>query len=400
MISRNTLFVWIGIVVLSGMFLAGQESWAPEECADGDGDGYGNPATGCTHLQLDCDDGDAGVNPGALEGPDGNPVCGDLKDNDCDGLTDAVDLGCVACVDGDGDGFGLNASENCVHPYDDCNDTLPAVNPGASEGPQGDPTCSDSLDNDCDGLADGADPRCSAQSMIDLPAGCFDMGDSFNEGTADEEPVHNVCLSAYAIDATEVTNADYIQCVLANHCSSPSASSSTRRDWYYGNPEYSGYPVIWVTWQQADIYCNWLGKRLPTEAEWEYAARGGLAGNRYPWGDTLDCSDADYGRWLASDACWNYNGLENDTQAVASYPANGLGLHEMAGNNFEWVNDYYSATYYQTSPVYDPQGPATGTSRVYRGGSFVNVPTALRVADRNSRNPASGNFNIGFRCAE
>jgi len=268
------------------------------------------------------------------------------------------------------------------------------------EGPPGNPRCSDSLDNDCDGLVDSEDPGCSGQGMVELPAGCFDMGDSFGEGAADELPVHNVCLSAFAIDAAEVTNADYIQCVLANHCSPPSSYGSSRRDWYYGNPEYTNYPVVWVTWQQADIYCGWQGKRLPTEAEWEYAARGGLAGNRYPSGNSISCASANYGRWTAADPCWNFNGLENDTHAAAAYPANGYGIHDPAGNVFEWVNDYYSGTYYQISPANDPQGPSSGSSRVYRGGSFVNVPTALRVADRNGRNPASGNFNIGFRCAQ
>jgi formylglycine-generating enzyme required for sulfatase activity len=236
--------------------------------------------------------------------------------------------------------------------------------------------------------------------MVQIPAGCFAMGDSYGGGAADELPVHNVCISAFAIDSTEVTNADYLECVADNGCTAPSSFSSRGRPDYYGDAAFSDYPVIWVTWDQARGYCSWAGKRLPTEAEWEYAARGGLAMQRYPNGNEIACEDANYARSSPLDPCWNYNGLDNDTHPVASYPANGYGVYDMAGNAFEWVNDRYLANYYESSPVNDPQGPTTGSARVYRGGAFTNVAAAVRVSDRNNRAPAGANYNIGFRCAQ
>ena len=126
-----------------------------DECFDNDGDGYGDPGSAlCTHPQRDCDDTNPDINPGVLEGPDGDPTCGDTLDNDCDDDTDLDDLGCVPCVDTDGDGYGADASGNCTYPEADCDDTNPDANPGATEGPFDDPTCSDGFDNDCDGLTD------------------------------------------------------------------------------------------------------------------------------------------------------------------------------------------------------------------------------------------------------
>ena len=130
------------------------------ECWDNDGDDYEDDACGGT----DCDDSDPDVNPGAGEGPPGDPTCSDGKDNDCDDFTDMDDGGCVECIDDDEDGYGDPASESCLHPELDCDDADPDVNPGATEGPQGDPTCSDGKDNDCDGSIDGDDSGCG---------GCF-----------------------------------------------------------------------------------------------------------------------------------------------------------------------------------------------------------------------------------
>jgi hypothetical protein len=128
------------------------------ECFDNDGDGYGYPGTPlCTYPEQDCDDADPDVNPGVTEGPPGDLLCGDTVDNDCDGAADLDDIECVACVDGDGDGYGVEASAYCTYPEEDCDDTDPDVNPGAVEGPYDDPTCEDGLDNDCDGLTDLGD---------------------------------------------------------------------------------------------------------------------------------------------------------------------------------------------------------------------------------------------------
>ena len=230
-----------------------------------------------------------------------------------------------------------------------------------------------------------------------IPAGCFDMGDAFTEGSLDELPVHNVCISAFEMDVHEVTNAEYKACVDDGACAAPDAADSATRPSYYGNPFYAGFPVIHVDWYQAEDYCTWAEKRLPTEAEWEYAARGGLAGKRYPWGDTISGSDANYSD---SGDPW-----DNDTSKVEYYDPqptspNGYGLYDMAGNVWEWVNDWYQGGYYTvSSPSSDPQGPASGTDRVLRGGSWRYDTYFLRVAYRSRPDPVSGRGAIGFRCA-
>ena len=178
MLRRNLFLVWLGIVLLSGMFLLGQQPWPPEqECIDKDVDGYGNPAAPwCTFSQLDCDDSNPDVNPGTTEGPYGDPTCSDELDNDCDDDTDVDDSGCCECMDGDSDGYGDPGCENCTYPATDCDDSNPDVNPGASEGPGGDPTCSDTLDNDCDGDADSADRECVNGIILGQELNVSDQG--------------------------------------------------------------------------------------------------------------------------------------------------------------------------------------------------------------------------------
>jgi len=406
MFSRRTLFVWAGILLLCGMFLMGQDAWVePPVCTDNDGDGYGNPASeGCTYTALDCDDTNADVNPGMTEALYSDPVCHDGLDNDCDGWVDQADLYCHECTDVDGDGYGASASTGCLYYQLDCDDTDADVNPGVMEAPHGDPVCTDLKDNDCDGDVDEADLGCSSTGdMVAIPAGCFDMGDAFSEGTADELPVHTVCVSAFEMDVHEVTNAEYYACVLGGTCTEPPETQITPVEGgpvdYYGNPVYDLYPVVYVDWANAESYCAWAGKRLPTEAEWEYAARGGLPGMRYPWGDAVDCSLANYDRYYDTGACYGFGGLPSLPREVMSYAANGYGLYDMAGNVSEWVNDRFSATYYSISPLNDPQGPATGSTRVFRGGSWFWDAGKLRVADRMSGNPTNPDFSVGFRCA-
>jgi len=229
--------------------------------------------------------------------------------------------------------------------------------------------------------------------MALIPAGCFDMGEAFSgDGDNTERPVHNVCISSFYMDVHEVTNAEYAACVSDGGCTAPGSSDSYTRSPYYGNPTYDNFPVIYVSWNQATDYCTWAGKRLPTEAEWEYAARGGLSGKRYPWGDTATaCVDA------------NFDDCIGDTSEVGSYPANGYGLYDVGGNVWEWTNDWYKSDYYQycvdNNIVNAPQGPDTGTQRVARGGDWGHDYRYLRVADRHAPTPTDRNDGLGFRCA-
>jgi len=378
MLQRNLIAVWLGIILLSGMFLMGQDTWPPpvectvaEDCDDGNlctDDACVDQACVYTNNTDPCDDGE---------------VC--TMDDVC---TDGVCTGDP--LDADGDTY---YSEVCGG--DDCDDGNPNIYPDAAE------IC-DGVDNQCPGDVGYGDVD-EGCSMAQIPAGCFDMGDAFAEGNAEELPVHNVCISAFEMDVHEVTNAEYQACVLAGGCEPPPYTDLT--PWggdpitYYGNPVYDSFPVIYVSWNQATTYCTWAVKRLPTEAEWEYAARGGLAGGRYPWGDTVDCGMAAYDRYWPYLECLGYDGRPDHPHEVTSYAPNGYDLYDMAGNVYEWVNDRYGATYYSSSPVNDPQGPTTGFFRVYRGGSWHHGYPSLRVADRNFGSPTANDFGSGFRCA-
>jgi formylglycine-generating enzyme required for sulfatase activity len=221
-----------------------------------------------------------------------------------------------------------------------------------------------------------------------IPAGEFVMGSSNGEGYDNERPQHMVYLDAYYIDKYEVTNARYQACVGVGVCDAPQESSSSTRGSYFGNPEYADYPVIQVSWVQAEAFCAWEGKRLPTEAEWEKAARG-TDGRIYPWGN--EAPDA---------GLLNYDGNVGDTKAVGSYPTgtSPYGVMDMAGNVWEWVNDWYGEDYYSVSPRDNPPGPETGQRRVLRGGSWSNNGSFVRSAVRNLNLPDYwGNF-YGFRC--
>ena len=214
--------------------------------------------------------------------------------------------------------------------------------------------------------------------MVLVPAGEFWMG---SDEYDDEKPRHRLHLDAYYIDRYETTNALYGRFLQATGRAAPS---------YWNSSQFSGesQPVVGVTWHDADAYCRWAGKRLPTEAEWEKAARG-TDGRKYPWGDQWDSSRE------------NSQGKLGRSVAVGSYPtgASPYGVHDMAGNVWEWVADWYDANYYKRSPERNPMGPESGSSRGLRGGSWRNDPFFLRTADRFNRTPDDRNYNVGFRCA-
>jgi len=232
-----------------------------------------------------------------------------------------------------------------------------------------------------------------ADSMVQVyvPAGSFLMGSADSDGAAyaDEKPQHAVTLGAFWIDQTEVTNGQYRLCMVAKACKEPARVSSNLRDQYYGNPAFANYPVIWVSWNDAQAYCKWAGRRLPTEAEWEKAARG-TDGRIYPWGDTPpDQTLADFGNTL------------KDVAQSGSAPggASPYGAVDMAGNVWEWVADWYGMDYFTHSPQANPTGPDSGTQRVLRGGSYTYTAPGIRAAYRFQKEPTFKSSEVGFRCA-
>jgi formylglycine-generating enzyme required for sulfatase activity len=231
--------------------------------------------------------------------------------------------------------------------------------------------------------------------MVLIPAGSFWMGCNTavdSNCSSDESPYHQVTLSAYYMDKTEVTVTAYGECVTAGACTAPSTYYS------YCNWNVTGkedHPVNCITWFQSEAYCAWAGKRLPTEAEWEKAARG-TDGRKYPWGnETATC---DYAvMYEGGNGC----GTESTMPVCSKSPAGDspYGLCDMSGNVWEWVSDWYDSSYYSSSPGTDPVGPASGSLRVFRGGSLSREGFYLRASDRFGNDP-SGNYGVlGARCA-
>jgi serine/threonine-protein kinase len=241
-------------------------------------------------------------------------------------------------------------------------------------------------------------------TLVFVPEGDFFMGANANdlfevcgkfrsdcrrEWFTNVEPERTVTLDAFWIDQTEVTNKMYAVCVDADKCTPPFQSNSYTRENYFGNSKYDEYPVIYVSWNQADAYCAWAGRRLPTEAEWEKAARG-KDGFLYPWGNTaLDKSRLNYGLNVG------------DTSPVKQYPGgiSPYGAYDMAGNAWEWVADWYDENYYKTAPSANPMGPDSGKDKVSRGGAWVFYDFDMFSTDRYGNSPQVTNNTIGFRCA-
>jgi formylglycine-generating enzyme required for sulfatase activity len=222
--------------------------------------------------------------------------------------------------------------------------------------------------------------------MVLIPAGEFTMGS--NIGEIDERPSHTVYLDEFSIDKYEVTNLNYQACVKVGTCLPPVETRSETRPDYYGNSKFNNYPVIFVDWNMAKAYCGWRGMRLPTEAEWEKAARGTDA-RTYPWGEEFDLRFANYAK------------KSGDTEEVGLYEIgqSPYGVYDMAGNVWEWVSDRYQQDYYASSPSRNPLGPETGDYHVFRGGSWFNFEAHMRVTNREGYPATYADINIGFRCA-
>jgi len=301
---------------------------------------------------------------------------------------------------------------------------------------------------------------CIPDDMAYIPDGTFDMGDSLGEGDSDELPVHTVTLDWFFMGKYEITNqqyCDYLNSALAqglitvtsgvvyqagaSYAYSDTHNSHSKSQIDYndvsetfsvrtkGEPprDMSDHPMVMVTWYGAAAYCNWrsrqegkeqcynlstgacdfgkYGYRLATEAEWEYAARGGLSARRFPWGDTITHSQANY----CSSSSYSYDisptrgchpiwndGYEPYTSPVGSFAANGYGLYDMAGNVWEWCNDWFLSSYYSSSPTNNPTGPVTGSSRVLRGGGWNYFACSCRVASRFIT-PTRSDSDFGFR---
>jgi len=272
-----------------------------------------------------------------------------------------------------------------------------------------------------------------------IPSGEFAMGDHFDEGYADdgETPVHPVRLDGFSMDVTAVTVADFRRFVdqtsyvtdaerfgssavfhleLRGRCPLPvEARPVPGAAWWFsvpgacwhapagpGSHAEADHPVVHVSWNDAQEYCVWAGRRLPSEAQWEYAARGGLAGRRYAWGDDL-LPDGRHrcnifqGRFPSENTCADGHLA---TAPVRTFPANGYGLFQMAGNVWEWCEDWFLPRYYRHSPLENPTGPRFGEGRVMRGGSFLchaSYCNRYRVAARSRNSAESSSSNCGFR---
>ncbi|HEY6083930.1 MAG TPA: formylglycine-generating enzyme family protein [Nitrospira sp.] len=225
--------------------------------------------------------------------------------------------------------------------------------------------------------------------MVVIPEGEFTMGVDGTQALEDERPSHRAWLDTFAIDAYEVTTGQYAAFLRAGDRPQP-------WQWETIDPaQHRDRPVIGVDWSDADAYCRWKGKRLPTEAEWEKAARG-TDGRLYPWGNMTPTKE------LANFALGARFSYSLVLMPVHSYEQgkSPFGLYQMAGNVYEWVRDWYASNYYEVSPLRNPQGPDQGQFKVLRGGSWSDLPKYLLTYGRFKLPPETRNSYTGFRCAK
>jgi formylglycine-generating enzyme required for sulfatase activity len=314
-------------------------------------------------------------------------------DTDADGIPDREDecpeapglAEFAGCLDIDGDGVSDLYDECPDEPGPSENGGCPGDEGSGGEEPELSLMLNDTLTRTADGMV-----------MVSVPAGEFRMGSE--DGDSDERPVHDVTLDGFWLDRTEVTNAQYV--AFLNERGNQEEGGVTwlnlededclieqRGGEFEPKSGYADHPVIEVSWYGAAAYCEWAGARLPTEAEWEYAARG-PEGNAYPWGDD----------WPTCDLA-QYNECSGSTLPVGSLPdgASWCGALDMAGNVWEWVADWYGD--YSSQPQTNPSGPETGKYKVLRGGSWLYPPSYVRSAFRISLNRFYTWINLGFRCA-
>jgi formylglycine-generating enzyme required for sulfatase activity len=222
------------------------------------------------------------------------------------------------------------------------------------------------------------------KNMVLIPKGEFNMGKNTPNPT-DWQPEHRVSIDSFYLDQTEVSNQQYAEFCQATKHALPE---------FWGNAafkcgfDFPDFPVVGVSWFDAAAFAKWAGKRLPTEAEWEYASRGGLVGQNFPNGNETDSTKVNFAK--------KYKG----TRRTASFAPNAFGLYDMAGNVWEWTSDNYADDYYQTSPTSNPQGPEKGRFKVIRGGSWHSGAMCVQNYFRNGLSPSWVDYCVGFRCAK
>ncbi len=250
------------------------------------------------------------------------------------------------------------------------------------------------------------------EDMVLIPAGEFQMGSNDDDASKDEQPVHNVYVDEFYIDQYPVTNAQFKVFLNANPdwCKAPLLKMHILKSFHNGfylhhwhkndyPADKADHPVVHVSWYAAMAYAEWVGKRLPTEAEWEKAARGGMRNSIYPWGNSIEPQHA------------NYDENMHGTTPVGNYTKNGYGLYDIVGNVFEWCLDRYDRRFYENSPPKNPTGDEDKeniirnykkivTDRVFRGGSWLNAAANIRVAARYRYKPAFTSPLNGFRCVK